>query len=195
MKRFQRDYGLNEEQAELICDEKAQADYFEEALSWAIRGGLEVRDGAARIRNWVLSDIKHVLNRDGLAVPDIAALKLCPRRLASLVVLAAQGRVSSKNAKQTLEAVLAEDKDPETIIRERNWEQLRDPEKIAEAARAVLAGEQSAVEEIRAARAGGSQKRADTLTAYLLGKVLERTGGRADPRIAGALIAELIGPG
>ncbi|MDR2110879.1 MAG: Asp-tRNA(Asn)/Glu-tRNA(Gln) amidotransferase subunit GatB [Spirochaetaceae bacterium] len=195
MRRFERDYGLSEEQAELICDEKAQADYFEETLSGVIREGLEVRDGAARLCNWVLSDVKRILNREGLAPPEIASLKLCPRRLASLVVMVAKGQVSIKNAKQTLEAVLAEDKDPEIIIRERKWEQIRDPERIAEAVRAVLAGEQSTVEGIRAARAEGSQKRANTLTAYLLGKVLERTGGRADPRIAGAQIAELIGPG
>jgi aspartyl-tRNA(Asn)/glutamyl-tRNA(Gln) amidotransferase subunit B len=195
MRRFERDYGLNEEQAELICDEKAQADYFEAALQEAVRQGLPKQDASVRIGNWLLSDIKHILNREGLAVPDIAALKLSPRRLASLVVLVARGQVSVKNAKQALEAVLAEDKDPEFIIRERNWEQLRDPERIAQAVRTVYAGEGAAVEAIRTALAGGNRKRANTLTAYLLGKVLEQTGGRADPKIAGAQIRTLIGIG
>jgi aspartyl-tRNA(Asn)/glutamyl-tRNA(Gln) amidotransferase subunit B len=191
-RRFERDYGLSEEQADLICEEKAQADYFEEAVGEAVKQGLGKQDAAARINNWLLTDIKHILNREGLAVPAISALKLTPRRLASLVALVAGGRVSIKNAKQALEAVLAEDRDPELIIRDRNWEQIADPAAIAEAVRRVCAEEASAVAEARSAAGRGNPKRQRTLTAYLVGKVLERTGGRADPKIAGAQIAELI---
>jgi aspartyl-tRNA(Asn)/glutamyl-tRNA(Gln) amidotransferase subunit B len=36
------------------------------------------------------------------------------------------------------------------------------------------------------------EKRRRTLTAYLTGKVLAATGGRADPKIAASLIDELI---
>ncbi|MDR2028418.1 MAG: Asp-tRNA(Asn)/Glu-tRNA(Gln) amidotransferase subunit GatB [Treponema sp.] len=192
MRRFQREYGLSEEQAELICDEKALADYFEAAVSAAAEKGLGSRDGAGRICNWLLSDIKHILNREGLAPSHIHTLRLGPRRLASLVALTAQGQVSGKNAKQALELVLREDRNPEDIIRDRGWEQITDPAAIAEAVRAVRQAEAPSLREIHAARAAGNAKRADTLTAYLVGKVLAATGGRADPRIAGEQIRALI---
>ena len=48
------------------------------------------------------------------------------------------------------------------------------------------------LDEIREAIAGNNQKRRQTLTAYLTGKVLAATGGRADTKIAGAQIEELI---
>jgi aspartyl-tRNA(Asn)/glutamyl-tRNA(Gln) amidotransferase subunit B len=192
MGRLRREYGLSEEQAELICDEKALADYFEEAVSAAAEKGLSPQDAAGRLSNWLLSEIKHILNREGLAPSRIRSLGLSPRRLASLAVLTARGTVSTRNAKQALEAALAEDRDPEDLIRERGWEQIADPAAIAEAVRAVHRAEASSITEIRAARTAGNAKRADTLTAYLVGKVLAATGGRADPRIAGDQIRALI---
>jgi aspartyl-tRNA(Asn)/glutamyl-tRNA(Gln) amidotransferase subunit B len=192
MRRLQREYGLSEEQAELICDEKALADYFEEAVSATAEKGLSPRDGAGRVVNWLLSDIKHILNREGIAPSHIHSLRLSPRRLASLAFLTAQGQVSVKNAKQALEEVLREDRNPEDIIRERGWEQITDPAVIAEAVRAVHEAEAPSIGDIHAARAAGNAKRAETLTAYLVGKVLAATGGRADPRIAGEQIRALI---
>jgi aspartyl-tRNA(Asn)/glutamyl-tRNA(Gln) amidotransferase subunit B len=189
IKRFQAEYGLSAEHADIICDEKAEADYFEEAVGEAVKQGLEKNDAAGRINNHLISDIRHILSREGLHVSAIASLKITPKRLASLVVLSAQGKVSGKNAKQTLEAVIAEDKDPRDIIRERGWERLDDPEQIARFVRAVYEDEGPIFEE---ARGADNPKRRRTLTAYLVGKVLERTSGRADPRIAGEQIERLI---
>jgi len=87
-----------------------------------------------------------------------------------------------------MEAVITEDKDPEQIVKERGWELISDPAVIAEAARAVAQAEAAAVAEAKTA----DGKRRQTLTAYLVGKVLAATGGRADPKVAGEQIAELI---
>jgi aspartyl-tRNA(Asn)/glutamyl-tRNA(Gln) amidotransferase subunit B len=191
-RRFETDYALTEEQAGLICEEKAGAGYFEDAVAAAVKLGLEKKAAAAKIANWLLTDIKHILSRGGIAYSDIGALKLTPPRLASLASLLEKGRVSGKNARQTLEAVLAEDKDPETIIGERGWERLSDPEKIAEAVQAVRLEEAAVFDDIRAAVKEENRKRQKTLTAFLVGKVLEKTGGRADPGIAGKQIEELV---
>jgi aspartyl-tRNA(Asn)/glutamyl-tRNA(Gln) amidotransferase subunit B len=189
VKRFEADYGLSADHADLICDEKAEADYFEEAVREAEKCGLEKRDAAGRINNWLISDIRHILSREGLPVSAIASLRISPRRLASLVALSVQGRLSGKNAKQTLEAVFAEDKDPEAVIREQGWERVADPEQIAKAVQAVYEAEGPVFKD---AGTAANPKRRRTLTAYLVGKVLERTGGRADPRIAGEQVEALI---
>jgi aspartyl-tRNA(Asn)/glutamyl-tRNA(Gln) amidotransferase subunit B len=205
-RRFGKDYGLSEEQAELVCEEKAQADYFEAALEAAGRMGLETRDAAGRIVKLLLTDIKHLLHRDGLSparlgpalraggVPAEGAFKLYPERLASLVAMVARGAVSGKNGKQTLALVLEEDKDPELIVRERGWDLLSDPAEIAKAVQAVYAAEARSFGEARDAAAQGNARRLGALSAYLVGKVLAATGGRADPRIAGRQIEGLISP-
>jgi aspartyl-tRNA(Asn)/glutamyl-tRNA(Gln) amidotransferase subunit B len=113
-------------------------------------------------------------------------------------VLSATERVSGKNARQALEAAARENRDPGDIIRDRGWERLSDPAKIAEALRAVSAAEAATVAELRAIASGEKDappKRRQTLTAFLVGKVLAATGGRADPKIAGEQIEALIGAG
>jgi aspartyl-tRNA(Asn)/glutamyl-tRNA(Gln) amidotransferase subunit B len=189
-KRLAAEYGLNEEQADLVCEEKAQADYFETAVNEAVKQGLPKKDAAAQIVNWLLQDIKHILGREGIPLQGIGAFTLSALRLASLVALQSSGRISVKSAKQTLEAVIACDKDPALIVKERGWEKLSDPAKIAEAVDAVYAAETGVFAELRAA--GMQDKRRHTLTAYLVGKVLAATGGRADPKIAGSQIENLI---
>ena len=193
VKRMIAEYGLSEEQADLICEEKAQADYFEAAVAEAAADkaaerGLSKKDAAARIANWLLQDIKHVLGREGIELRDIGSFRLNPKRLAGLISMSAAGKISGKNAKQILEVVIKEDADPEVIAKERGWELISDPAKIAGAVKAVAETETATVTEARAA----GDKRRQTLTAYLVGKVLSATGGRADPKIAGKQVEELI---
>jgi aspartyl-tRNA(Asn)/glutamyl-tRNA(Gln) amidotransferase subunit B len=188
--RVIKEYALNEEHAELICDEKAPADYFEEAVSAAAALGVSGTEAAGRIANWLLSDIRHIMAKQGIAVSDIGALKLLPRQLAVIAAFVIQGKLSGKNARQTLELVMESGKDPELVIKENGWEQLTDPAKIAEAVNAVYLAESAVFAEARAA--GENPKRKRTLTAFLVGKVLSATGGRADPKIAGEQVEKLI---
>ena len=196
-KRLVRDYGLGEEQAELVCEEKAQADYFEAAVAAALAESktpagqdLSPKELAAKIANWLLQDIKHILGREKLELRDIGSFRLNPRRLAALVVMSAAGKISGKNAKQAMEAVIREDRDPGTIVREKGWELISDPAKIAVAVRAVAEAEAATLTAARGMAAG--EKRRQTLAAFLVGKVLAATGGRADPAIARTQIEALI---
>jgi aspartyl-tRNA(Asn)/glutamyl-tRNA(Gln) amidotransferase subunit B len=188
-KRIAADYGLAEEQADLICEEKAQADYFEAAVAAA--EGFSKKDIAARIANWLSQDIKRILSREKIELRAIDTFRLTPKRLAGLAVLSAAGKISGKNARQVLEAAAVEDRDPETIVRENGWELISDPAEITEAVRAVFAAEESTVAELRSLP-DGSEKRRRVLGAFLLGKVLAATGGRADPKTAGAQVEKMI---
>jgi aspartyl-tRNA(Asn)/glutamyl-tRNA(Gln) amidotransferase subunit B len=191
-KRLVAEYGLSAEQAALICEEKAFADYFEAAVAAV---ATEYGDGkraqiAKTVTNWLLTDIKHILSRETLA--DIGKLKITPKRLASLIVLTIDGKTSMKNAKQTLELVLLEDKDPIDIIAEKGWEQITDRAEIAAAVAEVEKEEAETVKELSALIAENrAPKRIRSLTAYLTGKVLAKTGGRANPKIVGELVGSV----
>ena len=193
-KRIQDEYGLSAEQADLICEEKEEADYFEAAVratsAAASSGGFEFKDAAARIANFLLTDIKRILNRDGISLSRIGSIPLSPARLANIMLMLHQGQVSGKNARQAMELVFSQNKDPELIIREQGWEFITDPALIAEAVKKVHAAEHSVFTE--AAGAADNPKRRKTLTAFLVGKVLSATNGRADPGIAGRQVEELI---
>jgi aspartyl-tRNA(Asn)/glutamyl-tRNA(Gln) amidotransferase subunit B len=187
-RRFEAEYGLSYSQADALCEERAFADYFEAAVQTV---PLPKAEAGARVANRMLAELKRLLQRENIPLAGIGGFKLGPERLGALVRLTAEGRLSTKNAKQVMELAVAEDRDPEGIMREKNLERLTDPSAIAEALRAVHAEESAAFAEARALADGA--KRRCSLTAYLVGKALAKTGGRADPRMVGEQVEALIG--
>lgn len=162
--RFVSEYGLSTAQAEFLCDEKATADYFEEAISL----GAE----AEQLAIWLAGDIRKQLNRRGERVETSF---LTPQRIASLLSLLADGTIHGKIAKQVLEIVFAEDKDPQEIITEHGWEQITDPAVLKGILETVLAENPKAVSQIEE----GDRKP----IGFLVGKVMQATEGRAEPKL------------
>ena len=167
--RFLEKYGVSESQADFLIDEKATADFFERTV------GLGAEPQAAAL--WLASDVQKILNRGGL---DLDSSPLTPERFAELLCLIAERRIHGKIAKQVLEVVFSEDKDPGAIIRERGWEQLTDRGELGRMIDAVLASQPRAVEQVR----GGDSKP----IGFLMGEIMKRTCGRAEP----GLVKELL---
>ncbi|MFP4362897.1 MAG: Asp-tRNA(Asn)/Glu-tRNA(Gln) amidotransferase subunit GatB [Spirochaetia bacterium] len=161
--RMKEKYGLTEHQAEFICDEKSRADYYEEA----VQKGADPQDAAA----WLSADVMKMLNRTGL---DLDQSPLTVDRFASLLKLLALRRIHGKIAKKVLEAVFAENKDPEGIIKEKGLEQITDEKEIQALVTSVIDDYPSQVEEIRA----GKTK----LMGFLVGQIMKKSGGRAEPQ-------------
>ncbi|GAB1484028.1 Asp-tRNA(Asn)/Glu-tRNA(Gln) amidotransferase subunit GatB [Treponema sp.] len=192
-KRLGTEYSLSTVQAALICDEKDLADYYEETVKAAINEGLSKAEASEKVFAWLSSDVKRIMNRDGMSSSDLASSKLRSQRLASLVALVSFGRLSGKNAKQCLELILVEDKDPLFIVCEHSWEQICNPERISKVVDSVFTSEAAVVESLRAYRAKGDESRVKALTAFLTGKVLAATDGRAEPSIARLQVESRIG--
>src|SRR5208337_660234 len=173
MRRLIDSFGLSEEQADFLCDEKATADYFEET----VRLGADARSAAL----WLASDVKKHLNRASLT---LAESPLTPRRLAGLLSLLAAKRIHGKIAKSVLESVFAENKDPLVIIREKGWEQITDPAELGTYLEKVLQANTAAVAAIKA---GDNRP-----TTFLIGEMMRETSGRADPALVQALVKQKL---
>jgi aspartyl-tRNA(Asn)/glutamyl-tRNA(Gln) amidotransferase subunit B len=179
--RFIAEYGLTYEQADLITEEKQCADYFEKAVSAA--HPLEKTTAAPLVAQWILSDLKHLLAQESLELNQINQGRLRAERLGSIVALIAQGTVSQKSAKQIIEHIRKEDRDPRAIIRDYGLEQISDLGQIDAAIEQVIAAEQATLAELRRTE---NDKRKRNLKAFLVGRVLAQTEGRADPKIVTA---------
>ena len=77
-------------------------------------------------------------------------------------------------------------------MKEHGWELVNDPAVIGEAVKQVWQAEAETAASARAAMEAGSEKKLKSLTAYLVGKVLAATDGRASPEIAGRQIEALL---
>jgi aspartyl-tRNA(Asn)/glutamyl-tRNA(Gln) amidotransferase subunit B len=126
---------------------------------------------------WLAADVRKHLNRLGTT---IGTGPLTPARFAQLLALLASRRIHGRIAKAVLDAVFAEDKDPEAIIAEKGWEQITDRREVGRHIDAVLAANAGVVETIR----GGDARP----VSFLVGEIMRATSGRADP----GLVQELV---
>ena len=171
--RFAQDYALTEAQAEFLCEERAVADWFEEAV--------RLGAGAAAAAIWLMGDVQKLLNRTGV---KLESSPLTPARFAALLALLDAGRIHGKLAKQTLEAVFSDNADPERIIADRGWEQISDPAEIGRMVDEILTRHPQAVEQIRQ---GDARPRG-----FLVGQVMQASSGRADPELVQRLLGERL---
>ncbi|MDR1636332.1 MAG: asparaginase domain-containing protein [Treponema sp.] len=172
-RRLMNDYDLTQFQAEFLCDEKSRADYFEETAGF----GGDRREAA----QWLASFLVKEFKRSGLSP---ARAPLTPERFARILGMLKNRQIHGSIAKQLIPEVLKENQDPEDIIRERGWEQLKDRKTIEAIVRSVIKGNPQEVARIREGDPGPVQ--------FLAGLVMKESGGLADPVLVRDILREQL---
>lgn len=171
--RFMEEYKLIQDTVEFLTEEKDRADYFEQAC----KAGANPQNAAS----WIKGDITKVLNREK---KEISSSPLTIKRFAALLDFSDKGKINGQTAKKVLDIIITEDKNPEDIIKENNWEQIDDSGSLAPVIEKVLAESAAAVAQIKA----GDIKP----VGFLIGQVMKLSGGKADPKKVKELIMAKI---
>jgi len=158
-----RALGLDPDAARLIAEGEGYGD----VLDAAVAAGAEARAAAL----WLTGEVTAHLRRVGM---PLAATPLTGAHLADLDALVAAGRLSATAAKEVLTGVLAGEGAPEEVAARRDLIQISDEGVLAAAVAEVLAAHPDELARLRA----GEQR----LVGFLVGKVMQATGGKADPR-------------
>ncbi len=175
--RYQADYGLSESDARALTASRALAEFFEAAVKASA-----TRDPAKPIANWILRDVQRVLKERELEIEDTA---LAPASLAALVDEVEAGRTTARSASGLVAELVERGGDPVAWIRERGLEAVSDAGALEAAVEAVILEHAADVERVRA----GEQK----VLNFLMGQVMKRTGGKANPQVVRQLLAARIG--
>jgi len=174
--RLEREHGLSGRDAALLTESRALADFFEAAV--------RAHGEARTVANWLLRDLREVLRERELEV-DAAAL--APEGFAALLRLVDAGRTTARSARQLLPELVERGGDPQALVRERGLEAVSEPGVLDEAVAAVLAEHPENAERYRAGEA--------KVLNFLMGQVMRRTGGKADPQAVRELLRRrLEGP-
>ncbi len=169
--RYRRDLGLPAEHADVLTADRALADWFEEAVRLA--GPVE----PTALARWTVSEVLRL--REGSASPPLA-----PARLAQVVRLVDEGRVTQVNGRQLLEELWGRDADPEAIVRERGWQRVDSGDELEACVRRVVEANPAEVARYREGRA--------QLMGWFVGQVMRQMGGRADANAARELLEQLL---
>jgi aspartyl-tRNA(Asn)/glutamyl-tRNA(Gln) amidotransferase subunit B len=161
--RFGDEYGLSEYDASVLTQSSPGADYFE-AVARAV-------GDAKAAANWVMGPAQALMNERRESI-DVFAV--APSSLAEIVVLVGDGTISDGVGKDVLRMVAEQGGSPHRIVAERGLAQVRDSESIAAWVSAVIDDFPDEVDRYR----GGEAR----LLGFLVGQVMRRSEGRADPR-------------
>ncbi|MGB9710277.1 MAG: Asp-tRNA(Asn)/Glu-tRNA(Gln) amidotransferase subunit GatB [Thermodesulfovibrio sp.] len=171
--RFVKEYGLPQYDAEILTEEKALAEWFEEAVN---SGG-----NPKEVANWIMVELLRLLNEDG---KDITECSLTPSKLVELLALIEKGIINRNTAKDVFEEIYKTGKSAETIVKEKGLTQISDSSVIIETIREVMAKNPKEVERFRA----GEEK----LIGFFVGQVMKLTKGKANPKLVNELILKIL---
>lgn len=183
--RFEREYALTFQDADLLTSERPVADYFEQAVA----AGQAVGASAKDVANWILGELFRLQKDSGAAATELPT-RMPPQHIAELLDLLAKGTITRTVAKQVFETSYREGSAPAKIVAAQGLTQISDNNALAELARSVIgdAAHAKAVAEYRKGKTSAIQ--------YLVGQVMRATKGQANPQAArAALEAELQGDG
>ncbi len=173
-RRFVAAYGLPENDARILVEDVALADYFEAA----VRG---YGGKAVSVSKWVVGELAYLMNRDGIAIERV---RVAPESIASLVKLLDAGTISQSSAKDVLGTMFESGRAPEAIVKEKGLVQISDQDQLAQVVDQVLADHP---EEVTAYLEGR-----ESLLQWFMGQVMRATRGRAQPQtVLGLLRAKL----
>jgi len=175
-RRFASEYALPLYDAGVLTQERGVADYFEAA---ARESG-----NAKAVSNWVMTEVLRKLKDDERGV---ASCPVGPAALAGLVKLIDAGTISGKIAKDVFERMWATREEASAIVEREGLTQLSD-----EAALEAVVAEVVAASPEQAASYRGGKAAA---LGWFVGQVMRRTGGRANPQRANALLRKALGGG
>lgn len=171
--KYINEYGLSSYDAGVLVKEKSVSDYFEET----IKNGADPKLAS----NWLTSIILGYLNKNDL---NISELYLTPNMLFNLISMVNDGKISSKQAKEVLYKSLEEKIEPTKIVEESGMKQIGSEEEIRKIIIEVLTEQPTSIEQYKSGKTN--------IVDFLVGQVMKKTRGQANPAMARSMMIEEI---
>ena len=131
--------------------------------------------------NWITSIILGYLNKNDI---DIHNLYVSPKMLNDLIHLVSDGNISSKQGKEVLYKSLEEKKEPTKIVEDEGMKQIGGEEEIRKVVTEVLDEQSQNIEQYKNGRTN--------VVDFLVGQVMKKTKGQANPAMARSMMIEEI---
>jgi aspartyl-tRNA(Asn)/glutamyl-tRNA(Gln) amidotransferase subunit B len=169
--RFVTDYKLSEHVAQVLIDNKEISDFFEVSV--------KIYSSPKEIANWIVTDLMGFIDDSEQKGSIFSGLKIEAKHVADLARLVDQNIINRSTAKTILKQIIKTGEMPSQLVANINASKIDDAGVIAEAVESIFVREKSAVIDA---------KTNPNVANFLLGKVMQLTKGKADPKIALNLI-------
>jgi aspartyl-tRNA(Asn)/glutamyl-tRNA(Gln) amidotransferase subunit B len=171
------EYKLSDYDAGVLTAERATAEFFEQAVA----AGGEPK----RICNLLTQTGLKIANEKGCSVGDLG---ITPEGLAELAGMVEGGTVSSSAAVSIFEAMVESGKGPGVLAEELDLIQKSDAGELEVIVDQVLAENPEAVDDVKS-----SGKKSKKARGFLLGQVMQKTKGQANPKVVSEILDKKLG--
>jgi aspartyl-tRNA(Asn)/glutamyl-tRNA(Gln) amidotransferase subunit B len=171
--RYQSEFKIPENDAQIISSSKNLATFFEECME-------NVKD-AKLLSNIMIGDISSLLNKENI---EIADSKLSTKNVSELVNLVTEGVISGKIAKTVLEETWDSGLSPIEIVESTGLKQIDDDDEIERIIDQIISEHPDQV----TAYKGGKDK----LFGFFVGQIMKATQGKANPASANKILKDKL---
>jgi len=175
-RRYIEVFELPEHDATVLTTTRAMAEFFEQTARLFPRPKV--------ISNWLIGDVAAYLNAAGREMDDVPVR---PESLAGLLRLIDAGILSGRSAKEVLEEMLRTGRAADAIVADRGLNQISDEGMLTAVVQEVIAEHPGPVRDVRAGK--------DQAVTFLVGQVMKKTRGRANPAVVHRLMRERLSSG
>jgi aspartyl-tRNA(Asn)/glutamyl-tRNA(Gln) amidotransferase subunit B len=173
--KFTKQYGLPDYDAGVLTDSRDIAEYFESTCSFS--------KNYKAISNWIMGTVKSYLNDHNLS---IAEFSISPEKLAQLITIIDEGKVSTSTAAQQIfpEMLTDTQKTPLQIAESKNLIQQSNTDTLQSLIDEVLAANPAKVKEYKNGKKG--------LLGMFMGDIMKKSKGSADPKVTTSLLQKTL---
>jgi aspartyl-tRNA(Asn)/glutamyl-tRNA(Gln) amidotransferase subunit B len=177
--RFMAEYGIRETDAFVVTEDRAAAEFFENAASELTT--LLHTPNYALLLNYFTSDLWGILKKDNIPLSE---LRLTPAHFAQLVAYITNGTIGSRGAKDALIHMIQTGASAETTIEEKGLRQISDTSSLEATVLRIL-------EENPKAREDWNKGKQEALN-FLVGRAMKELKGTGNPVILKELFQKLL---
>jgi len=170
--RYVSDYGMVPQVADVLSSDRFCSDLFEKSHD---------KENAKDIANIITTDVMGLVDTKEKREES----KLAPRHLADLIGAIRQNRISRNSAKSALYEIVKTGESLDGVIKRLDLGNVSDSSELEKIVADVMSEEPKAAEEARS--------NPQTIN-YLVGRVMQKSKGRADPKLTLDLLREKISP-
>ena len=172
--RYVKTLSIKRVDATAIAKNIELAEYFEDALN-TYNGNPQL------LVNWMLTEVMAILNKDKI---EIANLSITAQSLSQLIQRIDDGTISSTIAKNIFSQLIESEMSVDELIKDQGLEQISDTNEIEQLIRTVLNENQEQQDQYLAGK--------EQVLGFLIGKVMQKTQGKANPKLVNDLMVEIL---
>ncbi|MCU9601697.1 Asp-tRNA(Asn)/Glu-tRNA(Gln) amidotransferase subunit GatB [Pallidibacillus thermolactis] len=172
-KRYIEELGLPEYDAKVLTMTKEMSDFFDATVA----NGADAKQAS----NWLMGEVSAYLNAEQKELHEIA---LTPESLAGMIKLIDNGTLSSKMAKKVFSELIKKGGDPEKIVKEKGLVQISDEATLLKLVTEALDNNPQSIEDYKNGK--------DRAIGFLVGQIMKKTKGQANPQLLNKILLEEI---